>query len=159
VIQTKPIFGTPVETAPPALSVTVLDTSIHPTLWALRRAASLARDLGATIRILDVRAVPYPLPLNKPPADREVVARNIRTLADGQSIPTRIEICYGRDILDALLQSLSPSSIVLIGMKRTWWPSKERRWAKELSRHGHHVIFVAGAADLLSSRFLLRRVG
>jgi len=139
VIQTKPSYCSPAEIAPPALSVTVLYTSVHPTLSALRRAASLARDLGATIRILNVRAVPYPLPLNKPPADRETVARNIRTLADGQSIPTHIEICYGRDILDALLQSLSPSSIVLIGVKRKWWPSKERRWAKQLSRRGHHV--------------------
>jgi hypothetical protein len=146
VIQTKPIFGSPAEIAPPALSVTVLYTSVHPTLWALRRAALLACDLGATIRILNVRAVPYPLPLNKPPADRETLARNIRTLANGQPIPTHIEICHGRDILDSLLQSLSPSSIVLIGVKRTWWPSKERRWAKQLSRHGHHVIFVASPA-------------
>jgi hypothetical protein len=153
VIQTKPLSGTPAETAAPALSVTVLYTSVQPTLWALRRAALLARDLGATIRILNARGVPYPLPLNKPPTDREVVARNIRTLADGQSIPTRVEICHGRDILDSLFQSLSPSSIVLIGVKRRWWPSKERRWAKQLSRRGHHVIFVAEGAHPLRHVF------
>jgi hypothetical protein len=152
VIQVKTLFpktpsAGPFETAPPALAVTVLYTTVRPTLAALRRAASLARDLGATIRILNVRAVPYPLPLDKPPADREVLARNIRTLAGGQPISTHIEICYGRDILDALLQALSPNSILLIGVKKTWWPSKERRWAKLLSRRGHHVIFVAAPAS------------
>ncbi len=144
-IQTKSTFVYPAQTTPPALAITVLYTAVRPTLAALRQAALLARDLGATIRILNVRAVPYPLPLNKPPTDREVLARNIRTLTDGQPIPTHIEICYGRDIEATLFQSLSPNSIVLIGGKRSWWPSQERRWAKQLDRHGHHVIFVGAA--------------
>ncbi len=127
----------------PALAITVLYTAVRPTLAALRQAASLARDLGATIRILQVRVVPYPLSLECPPTDPEVLARNIRTLAEGQPIRTRIEICYGRDPLDSLLFSLQPNSLVLIGLKRTWWPCRERRWAKQLTRHGHHVIFAA----------------
>lgn len=140
-IQAKAL-GHSAKTAPPALAITVFHTAVRPTLCALRRAATLARGLGAAIRILNVRAVPYPLPLDKPPADREVLARNISTLAAGYPIPTHIEICYGRDILDSLLQALSPNSIVLIGVKRKWCPSKERRWAKQLSRRGHHVILV-----------------
>jgi hypothetical protein len=144
VIQAKPTFGFLVETAPPpAFAVTVLYTNVRATLAALRRAASLARDLGATIRILNVRTVPYPLPLDKPPVDREVVARNISTLADGQPIPTRIEICFGRDLVESLLQSLSPNSIVLVGSKISWWPSKERKLAKQLARHGHQIVLVA----------------
>jgi hypothetical protein len=143
VIQTKPTSGFLVETAPPAFAVTVLYTSVPATLAALRRAALLARDLGATIRILNVRTVPYPLPLDKPPVDREVVARNISTLADGQPIPTRIEICFGRDMVESLLQSLRPNSIVLVGSKTKWWPAKERRLAKQLARHGHQIILVA----------------
>ena len=142
VIQKTPAFLSPVKPAQPALTVTVLYTAVRPTLGALRRAASLARDLGASIRILNVRAVPYPLPLEHPPTDREVLARNIRTLAHGQPITTHIEICYGRDIMDSLLQSLSPNSIVLIGVSRSWWPSRERRWAKKLTQCGHHVIVV-----------------
>jgi hypothetical protein len=142
VIQRQSAFNCPVKLAQPALAVTVLYTAVRPTLGALRRAASLARDLGASIRILNVRAVPYPLPLENPPTDREVLARNIRTLADGQAITTLIEICYGRDIVDSLLESLSPNSIVLIGVRRSWWPSRELRWAKKLTQCGHHVIVV-----------------
>jgi hypothetical protein len=143
VIQAKPTSGFLAETVPPAFAVTVLYTNIRETLAALRRAASLARDLGATIRILNVRTVPYPLPLDKPPVDREVVARNISTIADGQPIPTRIEICFGRDVLESLLQSLSPNSIVLVGMRTRWWPTKEQKLAQQLARHGHQLILVA----------------
>jgi len=141
-LHAKPTSGFLAETASPAFAVTVLYTEVPATLAALRHAASLARDLGATIRILNVRTVPYPLPLDKPTVDREVLARNISTLADGQPIPTRVEICFGRDVLASLLQSLSPNSIVLVGARTKWWPTKERRWAKQLARHGHQLILV-----------------
>jgi len=137
VIETKPTFGCAVQPAPSALAITVLYTSIRPTLTALRRAASLARDLGATIRILHLRS-----PLEHPSPDREALARSFHTLAEGRPIPTRVETCYGRDIVDSLLHSLSPNSIVLIGAQPGWWPSQERRWAKLLSRYGHHIIVV-----------------
>ena len=140
---TKPTSGYHAPPAQAALEITVLYTRVGSTLTALRRAASLARGLGASIRILNVRTVPYPLPLDHPPADREVLSRNISTLADGLSIPTRIEICFGRDAKDSLLQSLSPRSIVLVGSRSRWWPTRERKWAKHLSRHGHQVIFVS----------------
>jgi len=136
VIETKPTFGSSAQLAQPALAITVLYTSVRPTLAALRRAATLARNLGATIRILNIRTAPGPL------MDREVTAKTFHTLAEGQPIPTRVEICYGRDIVNSLLHSLSPNSIVLIGARPGWWPSKVRRWAKLLSRNGHHIVFV-----------------
>jgi len=136
------MFGSSAPPEESGLRITVLYTRIRPTLAALRRAASLARDLRAGIRILNVRNVPYPLPLDRPGLDHEVLAQNFRTIAEGCTIPTRVEICYGRDIVESLLHSLSPNSIVLIGAKPRWWPSKERRWAKLLTRHGHHIVFV-----------------
>jgi hypothetical protein len=140
VISSKRAYVHPTQTASRALAITVLFTSVRPTLAALRRAAALAGGLGATIRILQVRTVPYPLPLNCPPTDREVLARNLSALVEGHSFPIRLEICYGRDSADSLFQSLDPRSIVVIGFKRTWWLSKEQRLAKQLGRRGHHVI-------------------
>lgn len=128
-LDARPTSGFLAETASSPFAVTVLYTEVRATLAALRRAASLARGLGATIRILNVRAVPY-------------VARSISTLADGQPIPTRIEICFGRDVLESLLQSLSPNSLVLVGTRTRWWPTKEQRWVKQLARHGHQLILV-----------------
>ena len=120
------------------------------TLSALRRAALLARDLHAAMRILNVKAVPYPLPLGHRPTGANVLARNISTLAEGQPIPTRVAICFGRDVADSLLQSLSPNSLVVIGAKTGWWPTKEQRSAKQLSRHGQHQgIFVSEGSSSL----------
>jgi len=148
VIETKLTSGLPARAAEPsALPITVVYTDVRPTLAALRRAASLARDLGATIRILNVRIVPYPLPLSEPQVDAATLTRNIRTLTGGHPVATRIEICFGRDVLDSLVQSLLPNSIVLIGAKRSWWPAREKRWARELSRRGHHVILVPEASQ------------
>ena len=128
------------------LAITVLLTSVRATLAALRRAGYLARELDATIRILSVRVVPYPLPLDRPQVDASILARRLITLAGGQPIPAVVQICFGRDVLDSLLQSLRPNSIVLVGAKRAWWPWNERRLARQLSRRGHHVILITGGA-------------
>jgi len=53
VIQRQSAFNCPVKLAQPALAVTVLYTAVRPTLGALRRAASLARDLGEAPRHRD----------------------------------------------------------------------------------------------------------
>ena len=152
-IETKPTFHLSATAAKPELAITVLYTGVRSTLAALRHAAVLARDLGATIRVLNVRAVPYPLPLDHPPVNSEVLSRNFRTLAEGQPIPTRFEICYGRDIVDSIRKSLSANSLVVIGAKTGWWPTKEQRWAKQLSRHGHQVIFVSDRQSNMNSNF------
>lgn len=96
-IESKPTSGYHARPTQPALEITVLYTKVKATLSALRRAALLARDLGASICILNIRVVPYPRPLDHPPTDRDVLRKNISTLAGGQAIPTRIEICFGRD--------------------------------------------------------------
>jgi hypothetical protein len=153
VIETKPTFHRSAQVASPELSITVLYTGVRPTLAALRRAAVLARDLGATIRVLNVRAVPYPLPLDHPPVNSEVLATSFRTLVQGQPIPTRVEICYGRDIIDSIRQSLSPNSLVVIGARTRSWPTREQRWAKQLNRLGHQVIFVSDRQSNMNSNF------
>src|ERR1700694_1862112 len=52
---------------PRRLEVNVIFTEPHATAAALMTAGSLARDLGACIRVRAAIAVPYALPLEKPP--------------------------------------------------------------------------------------------
>ena len=52
---------------PRRLEVNVIFTDPHATAAALKTAGSLARDLGACIRVRAAIAVPYALPLDKPP--------------------------------------------------------------------------------------------
>src|ERR1035437_5430404 len=52
---------------PARLEVNVIFTDPQATAAVLKTAGSLARDLGACIRVRAAIAVPYALPLDKPP--------------------------------------------------------------------------------------------
>lgn len=124
------------------LPVTVVSTKVPATLAALRRAGELAQQLEARIRIIVPHIVPYPLPINYPPTDSHFKARHFRTVSVDGAIETRIDVCLCRDPYDAIEQSISPQSLVLIGGRKRWWRSSEQRLAKRLNGAGHHVIFV-----------------
>jgi hypothetical protein len=46
-----------------------------------------------------------------------------------------------RDSSETLLAVLKPRSLVVIGGRRRWWPTREERLAKKLRGAGHEVIF------------------
>lgn len=125
------------------LSLTVLFTTVAATLEALREAAQLAFQLGAQIRILAAQAVPYPLPLEKPPIDPDFRMRQFYTVCEQESIDTVIDIRLCRDALPCIHQALPPNSLVMIGtssgMRARW---RERRMIRSLRRAGHHVVTV-----------------
>jgi hypothetical protein len=133
--------------APPAsnesrLEVTVVFTHIPGTLWALKRATELARDLNGWIRLLVPQVVPYPLPLTSPPILVEFNERRFRNIASKQPIDTRVEIYLCRDVEVVLTSKLRPKSLVVMGARKSWWPTAEKALARRLRRAGHQVIFV-----------------
>ena len=124
------------------MSVTIVFTTVSGTLIALQHGGELARQLGARIRILVPHVVPYPLPIDRPQVDPEFKVRRFRTLSVGGAIETQIDVRLCRDPYDAVMQGLCPQSVVLIGGRKRWWPTREMRLARTLNRAGHHVIFV-----------------
>ena len=46
-----------------------------------------------------------------------------------------------RDRVETLTAVLSPHSLVVIGGRKRWWPTAEKRLARKLRRAGHEVIF------------------
>src|ERR1035441_8751451 len=121
------------------LEVTVVFTKVPATLRALKMAAELAHNLNGRIRLLVPQVVPYPLPLERPAVSAEFSRRRLQTLASEGSIDTRVELWLCRDRYDALCQALKPDALVVIGVRRSWWPaaekgrSEERRVGKECS--------------------------
>lgn len=124
------------------LEVNVIFTTIPGTLAALRLAGQYARDLRCRISILATQIVPYPLPLERPPVAPEFTTRCYRTLAADQRIETRVQVYLCRDSQQALLRALKPNSLVVIGGRKRWWPTREQALARILRSHGHQVIFV-----------------
>jgi hypothetical protein len=123
------------------LEIIVVYTSVKATLAALRTAGSLAQGLGAGIHLIVPQVVPFPAPLDQPPAAKSFTERRFRTIADASPVATRVDILLCRDWKDTLLRTLRPRSVVVLaGGRRRWWPSRERRLARELEMRGHQVV-------------------
>ena len=110
---------------------------------ALEKASAYAKGLQARITIVAAQIVPYPLPLEKPPASTAVLENALTSLAAEQAVETAVEIYLCRDRWETLRQVLKPQSIVLLaGRKLRWWPSSEARFGNSLQREGFRVVFV-----------------
>jgi hypothetical protein len=53
-----------------------------------------------------------------------------------------VHVYLCRDQVEALLQVLRPNSLVVIGGRKHWWPTAERRMARALRSKGHRIVFV-----------------
>ena len=124
------------------IELNVIFTQVPGTLRALEEAATLAKDLDARVRLLAPQVVPYPLPLNCPPVLREFSESRFLAMACAQSVETDVQIYLCRDAEELLLEKLSPHSIVIIGSRKHWWPTRETRLARKLRRKGHYVCLM-----------------
>jgi hypothetical protein len=133
VIQRQPTTET-------QLNVTVLFTSVEGTMAALRSAGALASKLGGRITIVVPEVVPYHLPINKPPVLHDWNEKRFRVLAAESSVETSVRFYLCRDEDEMLARRLKPHSLVVLGAKKHWWPTRESRLAKRLRGLGHEVI-------------------
>jgi len=129
------------ETSESALTIAVVFTSVESTLSALRKAGSVATSLNASITLMVPQIVPYPLPLTSPPVLLDFNERRFRVIAGESPIETTVRIYLCRDRFEMLKSELKRRSIVVIGARRSWWPTAERRMAAKLRRAGHSIIF------------------
>lgn len=123
------------------LHIAVVFTSIKSTVAALRTAGELAARLGARITILVPQIVPFPAPLSSPPVLLDWNERRFRVIAEESPVETTVRIFLCRDRLETLRSVLAPGSLVVIGGRRRWWPTREKILAKQLRRAGHEVVF------------------
>jgi hypothetical protein len=124
------------------LQVNVLFTTPEATRTALDKAAKLAGDLDARIRLIAPQVVPYPLQLTQPTIAPEFTSQRARALMEGANLEAEIEVCLCREALDAALLVLQPDSLVLIGGRRRFWPTAETRLAGQLRQRGLRVLFI-----------------
>ena len=69
-----------------------------------------------------------------------LVYDQLRVIADKSAVETIVRIYLCRDRWQALEQALRPRSVVVIGGRKRWWPTRESRLARRLRRAGHEVI-------------------
>jgi hypothetical protein len=129
------------EEADRKLNISVVFTSIESTLAALKEAGILASSLGARITLLVPQVVPYPLPLESPPVLVEFNERRFCVMANQNPVETSVHVYLCRDKFETLTAVMSPGSIVVVGGRKRWWPTKDELLARQLRRSGHEVIF------------------
>jgi len=123
------------------LNIAVIFTAVESTLAALKHAGVLASNLGACISLVVPQVVPYPLPLNNAPIPPGFNERRFSVIAGQSRVETKVAVYLCRDRMETLKSVLKPHSLVVVGGRRTWWPSSEKRLAAGLRRAGHEVIF------------------
>jgi len=126
----------------PDLQLVIPHRSPELTRSALKYAETLAMDLNVRLRLIDVHVVPYGVPLDEPTVDPRHLARRIRSLATESELPISAEVIYARDWEQGFRRALAPGSLVLMAMKRSWWPTKDKRLAARLRKLGHQVMWV-----------------
>jgi len=112
----------------------------------LREAGRLASRLNASLTLVVPQIVPYPLPLTSPPVLLGFNERRFRIVSGQSPVETTVRIYLCRD-RDAMLRDvLPPHSVVVIGGRKRWWPTAEKRLANWLRRGGHEVILIENQA-------------
>ncbi len=122
-------------------NIAVVFTSVHATLAALKEAGNLASQLGARITLVVPEEVPYALPLETPQIPVLFTEHRFRVIASQSPVETNVHICLCRDRFSALKSALKPGSIVVLGGRKRWWPTKDQRLARDLESVGYEVIF------------------
>jgi hypothetical protein len=141
----KPETGCPAwpvsDEADQQLNIAVVFTSVESTLTALKEAGNLASSLGARIKLMVPHVVPHPLPLEAPPVRVEFNENRFRVIASQSPVETSVQIYLCRDRFETLTSALKPGSIVILGGRKRWWPTKDKTLARQLRRAGYEVLF------------------
>ena len=123
-------------------AVSVIYTGFDETLRAARVAADLATRMNVPLRVVHFRTVPRQLEVDRPnglsPIESE--AFTTRLLEEGISARARVYLC--RDEAKTVPYAFKPHSIVVIGGRHSWLPTRVERWRHELEDAGHFVLVV-----------------
>jgi hypothetical protein len=123
------------------LDLVVPFTTPELTRTALGAANRMGGGLNATLRLVKVQVVPFPMELDQSPVYIDFLKDQ---LAQFQSdLPVAGEIRLAREFEDGLLGTLGPDSVVVLATPRKLWKTRNERLAASLRRAGHKVVLIS----------------
>ena len=123
--------------------VYIVFTSNAATQQAVTVASHLADAMGASLTMIDFQCTPHPdQPGNAVGASGEHKGLIERLRMDGDRLNARFYVC--RSIEQAVPLAFSPHSLIVIGGRRSWLPTRTERLRRTLEAAGHFVLFVDG---------------
>jgi hypothetical protein len=145
----KSLSEVPVSTSPGAtsgldgqLEVALLFTSPEATVSALERTAALLTGLNARINLVALQPVPYTLALTHPPVSLSFNEQRLRDIAAESPIDTTANLYICRCLIETLTSVLKPGAILVVGARKRWWPTWERKLARKLESAGFRTLLL-----------------
>jgi hypothetical protein len=124
------------QTAP--LDLVVPFTTPDLTRIALKAAERLSPGLHASVRLLKVQVVPFPM--QQSPVHLGFLKKQLEAFQT--ELPISAHILLTRDYELDLMRALRPDSIVILASKRRLWRTRNESLASTLRRNGHRVLVV-----------------
>lgn len=122
------------------LDLVVPFTTPELTRAALDAASRMGAGLNATVRLVKIQVVPYPLQLDQSPVYIDFLKDQLAHLRS--DLPVDREIRLTRDFEDGLEGVLGDDSVVILAARKRPWTTRNERLASALRRAGHKVILV-----------------
>lgn len=124
------------------IEVVVLFTEWAVTEGVMKRAAAFTANLNASLVLIAVHTVPYPMPFGCPALVHAHLVDQLIDLASRCPLPVNPQVVMARSCEEGFRHALKPGSTILLGTRRRLWKTSEERLAAALANVGHHVALV-----------------
>ena len=125
-----------------AIEIVVPFTEWAVTEAVMLRAASLTARLNASLILVAVHAVPYPMAFGCPALVHARLVDQLIDLASRCPLSVNPQVVLARSCHEGFRHALKAASTVLLGTRRQFWKTSEERLAAALTRDGHNVALV-----------------
>jgi hypothetical protein len=126
------------------LDLVVPFTTPQLTRVALDAANRMGGGLNATLRLVKVQVVPFPLDLDQSPVYIDFLKDQLTHFQS--ELPVAGEIRLSREFEAGLLGTLGRDSVVILAAPKRPWRTRNERLAASLRRNGHKVVLVTQGA-------------
>ena len=125
-----------------AIEIVVPFTEWAVTEAVMKRAVAFTAKLNASLMLVAVHTVPYPMSFGCPALVHAHLVDQLIDLASRCPLPVNPQVVLARSCEEGFRHALKPESTVLLGTRRRLWKTSEERLGMALARDGHHVALV-----------------
>jgi len=103
----------------------------------------MCSDLDVHVSLVDVQVVPFPCPIDQPPIDNQHSRSRLEALFSETRLSGRAAVLYTRDWLEGIRRVSEPKSLIVMATRKRWWPTREEKLARSLSKAGYQVMLLS----------------